>query len=113
MVPAVATSGFPSGWPNIRKGWRRSGSSDNGSIVHPDRYRRRLPAGTRSGTEPAGHLDHGLLAVHVRIVDKHALELGPAERADVIVDFSNYAGKTLIMYNDAPAAFPNLDLRRL
>jgi FtsP/CotA-like multicopper oxidase with cupredoxin domain len=39
-------------------------------------------------------------------VDKHALLLAPAERADVVVDFSKYAGKTLILYNDAPAAFP-------
>jgi len=39
-------------------------------------------------------------------VDKHALLLAPAERADAIVDFSKYAGKTLILYNDAPAAFP-------
>ncbi len=39
-------------------------------------------------------------------VDTHALTLGPAERADVIVDFSEFAGKTLILYNDAPAAFP-------
>jgi FtsP/CotA-like multicopper oxidase with cupredoxin domain len=39
-------------------------------------------------------------------VDKHALLLAPAERADVIVDFSDYAGQTLILYNDAPAAFP-------
>jgi FtsP/CotA-like multicopper oxidase with cupredoxin domain len=39
-------------------------------------------------------------------VDKHSLLLAPAERADVIVDFSQYAGKTLILYNDAPAAFP-------
>ena len=37
------------------------------------------------------------------------LFLGPAERADVIVDFSNYAGQTLILYNDAPTAFPALD----
>ncbi|MCX7949888.1 MAG: FG-GAP-like repeat-containing protein [Treponemataceae bacterium] len=37
------------------------------------------------------------------------LFLGPAERADVIVDFSNYAGKTLILYNDAPAPWPALD----
>lgn len=44
-------------------------------------------------------------------VDLHSLLLGPAERADVIVDFSAYAGKTLIMYNDAPAAFPALDAR--
>ncbi|MEI7619454.1 MAG: Ig-like domain repeat protein [Actinomycetota bacterium] len=39
-------------------------------------------------------------------VDKHSLLLAPAERADVIVDFSQYKGKTLILYNDAPAAFP-------
>ena len=39
-------------------------------------------------------------------VDKHSLLLGTAERGDVIVDFSKYAGKTLILYNDAPAAFP-------
>jgi FtsP/CotA-like multicopper oxidase with cupredoxin domain len=39
-------------------------------------------------------------------VDLHSLLLAPAERADVIVDFSKFAGKTLILYNDAPAAFP-------
>jgi len=39
-------------------------------------------------------------------VDQHSLALAPAERADVIVDFSQYAGKTLILYNDAPAAYP-------
>ncbi|MEW5956968.1 MAG: multicopper oxidase domain-containing protein [Chloroflexota bacterium] len=44
-------------------------------------------------------------------VDQHSLLLGPAERADVIVDFSQYAGQTLILYNDAPAAFPARDPR--
>ncbi|UFS70602.1 multicopper oxidase domain-containing protein [Geomonas sp. RF6] len=39
-------------------------------------------------------------------VDLHALLLAPAERADAIVDFSAFGGKTLILYNDAPAAFP-------
>jgi|GEM_PF-839025 len=39
-------------------------------------------------------------------VDKMGLALGPAERADVIVDFSAFAGQTLILYNDAPAAWP-------
>ena len=42
-------------------------------------------------------------------VDKHSLLLAPAERADVIVDFSQFAGQTLILYNDAPAAFPARD----
>jgi len=39
-------------------------------------------------------------------VDKHSLLVAPAERADVIVDFSQFEGKTLILYNDSPAAFP-------
>ena len=39
-------------------------------------------------------------------VDKHSLLVAPAERTDAIVDFSPYAGQTLILYNDAPAAFP-------
>jgi hypothetical protein len=39
-------------------------------------------------------------------VDKHALLLAPAERADVVADLAPFAGQTLILYNDAPAAFP-------
>ncbi|MEW5745476.1 MAG: multicopper oxidase domain-containing protein [Nitrospirota bacterium] len=38
-----------------------------------------------------------------------ALLLGPAERGDVVVDFSNFAGQSLILYNDAPAPFPGGD----
>jgi spore coat protein A len=34
------------------------------------------------------------------------LLLAPAERADVIVDFTGLAGKEFIMYNDAPGPFP-------
>ena len=44
-------------------------------------------------------------------INKHSLLLGPAERADVVVDFSAYRGKTLILYNDAPAAAPARDPR--
>ncbi|MEW6489712.1 MAG: multicopper oxidase domain-containing protein [Thermodesulfobacteriota bacterium] len=44
-------------------------------------------------------------------VDRHSLLIAPAERADVIVDFSAFAGHTLIVYNDAPAAFPARDPR--
>ncbi len=44
-------------------------------------------------------------------VDKHSLLLAPAERADAIVDFSQFAGQTLILYNDAPAAYPARDPR--
>jgi FtsP/CotA-like multicopper oxidase with cupredoxin domain len=44
-------------------------------------------------------------------VAEHNLLLGPAERADVIIDFSQFAGKTVILYNDAPAAVPAADSR--
>ncbi|MCG6567171.1 hypothetical protein C3E87_05955 [Tessaracoccus sp. ZS01] len=44
-------------------------------------------------------------------VDKHSLLVAPAERFDTIVDLSAYAGQTLILYNDAPAAFPARDPR--
>ncbi len=37
--------------------------------------------------------------------------LGNAERADVVVDFSQFAGKTLILYNDNPAPVPAGDPR--
>jgi len=45
-------------------------------------------------------------AFNVGTVNQHSLLLGTAERADVVVDFSGQAGKTFILYNDAPAAFP-------
>jgi FtsP/CotA-like multicopper oxidase with cupredoxin domain len=44
-------------------------------------------------------------------VDLHSLLIAPAERADVVVDFSAFAGQTIILYNDAPAAFPARDPR--
>ena len=44
-------------------------------------------------------------------VQEHNLFLGPAERADILIDFSQFAGKTIILYNDAPAAVPAADSR--
>jgi spore coat protein A, manganese oxidase len=35
-----------------------------------------------------------------------SLMVAPAERPDIIIDFSSMAGKTIILYNDAPAPFP-------
>lgn len=44
-------------------------------------------------------------------VAQKSLLLGPAERADILVDFTNFAGKTLILYNDSPAPVPAADPR--
>ena len=41
----------------------------------------------------------------------YGMLLGPAERSDAVVDFSAYAGQTLILYNDAPAPTPFNDPR--
>lgn len=50
-------------------------------------------------------------SITITNVAAHGLWLGPAERADVIVDFSQFAGKTLILYNDAPTPVPAFDSR--
>ncbi len=50
-------------------------------------------------------------SVTVLNVLERGLFLAPAERADVVVDFSAYAGKTLILYNDSPAPLPAGDPR--
>jgi spore coat protein A, manganese oxidase len=39
------------------------------------------------------------------------LLLAPAERADILIDFSTFHGKNLILYGDAPAPFPGGDIR--
>lgn len=40
-----------------------------------------------------------------------SLVVAPAERPDIIIDFSKHAGKSIILYNDAPAPFPMGDPR--
>jgi FtsP/CotA-like multicopper oxidase with cupredoxin domain len=57
--------------------------------------------------------DYNKRSITVLNILNHGLLLGPAERADIIVDFSDpkWAGKTLILYNDAPAPVPGADPR--
>ena len=43
--------------------------------------------------------------------NEHTLLLGCAERGDVIIDFSQFAGKTIILYSDAPGPVPAGDPR--
>jgi len=80
--------------PNLGPSFFQIGS-ESGFLPQPDI---RVPQPVTYITDPT--------AFWVGVVDKTGLSLGPAERADVVVDFSAYAGKTLILYNDAPAAWP-------
>jgi len=81
-----------------------------------------LNPGTQFPTNPPGPTmrqigtEGGFLVRDVRLhspkrFNPHTLTgnliLGPAERADVIIDFSNLEGQEIIVYNDAPGPFPN------
>lgn len=111
MVTAVSTPGFPADWPTDgREGGVPDPATAGTSFIQIGTEGGFLPAPVVVPNQPiTWNLDP--TTFNFGNVDKHALLLGPAERADVIVDFSQYAGKTLILYNDAPAAFPALDSR--
>src|SRR5512135_1139746 len=69
-----------------------------------------LPAPALITNRPVGY-DYNRRSITVLNVLEKACNLGPAERADVLIDFTNFAGKTLIVYNDAPAPVPAFDPR--
>jgi FtsP/CotA-like multicopper oxidase with cupredoxin domain len=69
-----------------------------------------LPAPVVIPATPTGY-EFNRKSITVLNISTHGLLLGPAERADVVVDFSAFAGKTLILYNDAPAPVPAFDPR--
>ena len=69
-----------------------------------------LPSPVVIPSTPTGY-EYNRRSITVLNIFTHGLLLGPAERADVIVDFSKFPGKTLILYNDAPAPVPAFDPR--
>jgi FtsP/CotA-like multicopper oxidase with cupredoxin domain len=106
MVSACGTTGLPADWPSgmpdpLMKGpdWIQIGT-EGGLLPAPTV----IPSQPITWNQNATNFNFGNVV-------QHSLLLGTAERADVIVDFSQYAGKTLILYNDAPAAFPAYDPR--
>ena len=116
MVDAAPTPGWPELWPTDG---RPEGVPDPGTFnPSTGRWSNWGPSFIQIGTD-AGFLPKPAIrdpqpvtwmtdptAFWVGIVKDTALGIMPAERADVIVDFCDYAGQTLILYNDAPAAWP-------
>ena len=111
MVPAVPTPGFPDTWPTDG----RDGGAPDPTTVGPNF----IQIGTEGGFLPAPVVIPNQPVTfnlnpktfnYGNVLD-HALALVPAERADVIIDFSQFAGKTIILYNDGPAAWPAADPR--
>ncbi len=70
-----------------------------------------LPAPAVIASHPVGY-ENNLRNIVVTNINVHSLMLAPAERADVIVDFSKIPdGSKLILYNDSPAPVPAFDPR--
>ncbi len=122
MVSASASNAAANNWPPL---WpidgREGGVPDPGlcttvagKLTCPNFGPTFLQIGTEGGFLPQPvEIKHQPItyntdptAFWVGNVKDMGLALGPAERADVIVDFSQFAGQTLIVYNDAPAAWP-------
>jgi FtsP/CotA-like multicopper oxidase with cupredoxin domain len=111
MVPASACSGLPAGWPTDgRDGGVPDPATAGPTFIQIGTEGGFLPAPVELPNLPIGwnfdqtNFDFGN-------VNQGTLILGTAERADVVVNFTTYAGKTLILYNDAPAPFPAIDPR--
>jgi FtsP/CotA-like multicopper oxidase with cupredoxin domain len=112
MVAARKHAGYPPDWPTDGR---------DGGVPDP---KRRGPSMIQIGTEggflpapvvlpntPIGYV-YNRRDITVLNVSTHTLLLGPAERADVIIDFSKApVGSKIILYNDAPAPIPGFDPR--
>jgi FtsP/CotA-like multicopper oxidase with cupredoxin domain len=118
-VSAAYPNAFPCDGGLLGSGW---GQSDNrpGGVPDPASVGPSMHLiGNEGGFVPARleipstpfNYEYNKRSVTVLNVLEHGLMLATAQRADVLVDFSQYAGKTLILYNDAAAPVPAGDPR--
>ncbi len=111
MVQAAPGLGLPANWPQDG----RAGGVPDPTTVGPSFN----VIGTEGGflpmpveVKPQPVVWNGdPLTFNFGNVSDFSLLLGPAERADAVVDFTGMEGQTFILYNDAPAAFPASDPR--
>jgi len=112
MLPAVDYSADPT-WPDTWPADGRPGGIPDWTMAGPEW----VMIGSEGGLLPQPvvipaqpvNWNVDVTTFNAGNVNAGSLILGPAERADVVVDFSAYAGQTLILYNDAPAPWPALD----
>jgi FtsP/CotA-like multicopper oxidase with cupredoxin domain len=125
MVPFDATQNkaantpFPTHWYSPQKGGVTFDGRPSGVFDPNTRGPAMVQIGTEGGflskpvvikNQPVNY-EYNPKNILIGNIKEHALLLGPAERADVLVDFSNFAGSTVILYNDAGAPVPAWDLR--
>ncbi len=110
---------FPSGWYTKQKAGVTFDGRPSGVFDPATRGPAMIQIGTEGGflsspvvikNQPVNY-EYNPKNILIGNVKEHALLLGPAERADVLVDFTHFAGSTLLLYNDSPAPMPAWDLR--
>ena len=112
MVPAAINPAFPPTWPTDgRLGGVPDPATTGPDIVQIGNEGGFLPAPAVIPSTPNGY-EYNRRSITVLNVSSHGLFLAPAERADIVVDFSGYCpGTKFILYNDSPAPVPAFDPR--
>jgi len=118
MIPFNSNYSFPASWQTTgnpfilddRVGGVPDPATRGPAMIQIGTESGFLPAPAVIGNQPVSY-DYNRRSITVLNILQHALFLGPAERADVVVDFSQFAGKTLILFNDSPAPVPAGDPR--
>ncbi|HEX9080362.1 MAG TPA: hypothetical protein VF795_12285, partial [Desulfuromonadaceae bacterium] len=108
----LPTNCWPTSWPTDgRVGGVPDPTTAGPPIIQIGNDSGLLPTPVVIPATPIGY-DYNRRAITVLNVLNKALMLGPAERADVVIDFSQVpTGSTLILYNDSPAPVPGFDPR--
>jgi len=113
------TTSFPCAGGVMGTGWGsadgRPGGVPDPTLAGPDI----VQIGNETGLIPAPivipatpiNYEYNKRSVTVLNVLERGLWLSPAGRSDVLIDFSQFAGKTLILYNDSSAPVPAGDPR--
>ena len=111
MVPALPTAGFPANWPTDgRLGGVPDPATAGPDIVQIGNEAGLLPVPAVWKSQPVNY-DYNVRNITMLNILQHDLLLAGGERADVLIDFSKYAGQTLLLYNDAPSPMPANDPR--
>ncbi len=115
MTPAIPHPGdpnWPATWPTDgREGGVPDPNTAGPKMIQIGTEGGLLPAPVEITNQPVGY-NYNRRDIVVLNVQEKSLFLGPAERADVIVDFSQVpAGSKLILYSDSPAPVPASDPR--
>lgn len=114
MIPASVTENVPPYYPTMdgRAGGVPDPTMSGPSMIQIGNEGGLLPAPVVLPNTPIGY-DYNRRTITVLNVLQKTLFLGPAERADVIIDFSSVPKNvsTVILYNDAPAPVPGFDPR--